>query len=217
MIEACNLTIQADSFFLENVSFFVPAGQYAVLMGKTGSGKTTLLEAVCGLKKIVGGELLLNDVLATRLKPADRNVGLVPQDGALFQNMTVLEHLQFAMTLRRWPSNRIAARVRELASLLKIEPLLDRRPRGLSGGERQRVALGRALSHQPEILCLDEPLSALDDETRADMIALLQRVQKETGVTALHVTHNRGEQQQLADISLRIVAGELVETDRCAE
>jgi len=101
--------------------------------------------------------------------------------------------------------------VKELAELLHIERLLERRPHELSGGERQRVALGRALSFKPTILCLDEPLSALDDDTRAEMILMLKRVQRETGVTALHVTHNRDEAKKLADVRIEVKSGEVIE------
>ena len=113
-------------------------------------------------------------------------------------------------TLRRWPKTRIDQRVDQLAKLLEIDHLLDRLPHGLSGGERQRVALGRALSFHPTNLCLDEPLSALDDDTRDQMIALLKRVQRETGVTALHVTHNQREADSLGDVRMQIVDGTAV-------
>lgn len=176
-------------------------------MGKTGSGKTTLLEAICGLKPIESGELLLAGQNVTELQPAERGIGYVPQDGALFQSMTVGDHLTFALSIRRWPKADADKRRQELAKLLRIESLLDRYPSQLSGGERQRVALGRALSFHPKILCLDEPLSALDDDTREQMMQLLKQVQKETGVTALHVTHNRAEADELADVRIDIEAG----------
>jgi len=204
MIETQNLTVTNGGFKLADVSFFVPHGQYCVLMGRTGSGKTTLLEAICGLKNVVAGKILLDGKDATHLKPAQRGVGLVPQDGALFQAMNVRDHLRFALTVRSWSEPAIKARVKEMASLLQIEKLLDRKPFQLSGGERQRVALGRALAYRPQILCLDEPLSALDDDTRRDMMKLLKRVQQEVDVTTLHITHNRSEAEQLADVRLEI-------------
>jgi ABC-type sugar transport system ATPase subunit len=131
----------------------------------------------------------------------------VPQDGALFRSMSVAEHLEFALEVRRWPREQRAARVAELARMVGVEHLLSRGVEGLSGGETQRVALGRALSFRPAILCLDEPLSALDDESRQEMIDLLKHVQRETGVTALHVTHNRAEADRLADVLLRLADG----------
>ncbi|MCA9054494.1 MAG: ABC transporter ATP-binding protein, partial [Planctomycetaceae bacterium] len=133
----------------------------------------------------------------------------VPQDGALFSRMTVRDHLGFALVVRRTPREEVSRRSAELAELLGLEQLLDRRPRGLSGGERQRVALGRALAFRPRILCLDEPLSALDSETRRQMCVLLRTVQQQTGVTTLHVTHNLDEAQLLADCLLRIEEGQV--------
>jgi len=143
------------------------------------------------------------------LPPAQRGIGLVPQDGALFPTMNVRENIAFALSIRKWSPLRIAYRVDELAELLNIMPLLSRRVPELSGGEKQRVALGRALASSPRILCLDEPMSALDDETRIEMIALLRKVRVETGVTTLHITHHLPEAYALADICLRLHAGQL--------
>ena len=199
MIAVDNLTERVGGFTLEDVGFDVPTGQYAVLMGRTGAGKTTLLEALCGLKAVAGGTIRLNGRDVTRLKPAERGIGYVPQDRALFQTMTVREHLAFALTIRKAGRPLVQQSVAELARLLGLERLLDRRPPGLSGGEAQRVALGRALSARPGVLCLDEPLSALDDETRQEMYDLLEHVQQRTRVTILHVTHNLAEAEQLAD------------------
>lgn len=207
MIEAHDLTVASGKFRLQGVNFRVPTGQYAVLMGRTGSGKTTLLETVCGLKQVLGGQIRLGEHTVTHLKAAERGIGFVPQDGALFQTMTVRQHLEFALRIRRWTSDAIRRRVDEVAHMVGVVPLLDRRPLGLSGGEAQRVALGRALSFRPTTLCLDEPLSALDDDSRRELIALLKRVQQETGVTALHVTHNRGEAESLADCRLELAGG----------
>jgi ABC-type sugar transport system ATPase subunit len=211
MIHVRNLTVVAGRFTLRDVSFRVPTGAYAVLMGRTGSGKTTLLEAICGLKQVVGGSIALGGRDVTDLKAAERGIGFVPQDGALFASMNVEEHLRFALAIRRWPRRDIAPRVAELARMVGVERLLRRRVHGLSGGERQRVALGRALSFRPEILCLDEPLSALDDESRYEIVDLLKRVQRETGIAALHVTHNRDEAQRLADVRLQLVDGAVIE------
>jgi ABC-type sugar transport system ATPase subunit len=199
MIVVDNLSIQVGAFSLAGVSFAVASGQYAVLMGKTGSGKTTILEALCGLKPVRSGCIKFLGQDVTRLKPAARSIGYVPQDLALFQTLRVRDQLAFALAVRNWERCHIERRVGELADLLGIAGLLDRRPPGLSGGEAQRVALGRALAFQPRILLLDEPLSALDDETRTEMYGLLRSVQRQTGVTTLHVTHSSGEAKALAD------------------
>ena len=209
MIRIEQLSVRAGAFALSGINFAVPNGQYAVLMGRTGSGKTTLLEAICGLKRVGAGSISLLDREVTRLKPADRGIGYVPQDRALFQTMTVREHLAFAPRLRRWPRAETEERVAELAQLLGLGALLDRKPPGLSGGEAQRVALGRALAARPGILCLDEPLSALDDDTREEMYALLESVQQYTGVTTLHVTHHLGEAERLANVILLLKDGKV--------
>jgi ABC-type sugar transport system ATPase subunit len=212
MIRIERLHVCAGAFALNDISFEVPAGQYGVLMGKTGTGKTTILEAIAGLKSVVGGRILLDEADVTCRRPAERNVGLVPQDGALFTTMTVGEHLAFALVVRRWPQPAIDRRVGELAELLEIGPLLGRYPQGLSGGERQRVALGRALSFRPTTLCLDEPISALDDDTRGQIVELLGNIRRESPVTTLHITHNRHEADQLADLVFELVDGQIRQT-----
>ncbi len=199
MIAVVNLSIRAGAFSLKEMSFAVGGGRYAVLMGKTGSGQTTLLEAICGLKPLSGGSVILGDEDVTGKKPADRGIGYVPQDLALFPHLAVRDHLAFALDVRGWGRADINRRVGELAELLGLTPLLGRYPEKLSGGEAQRVALGRVLSFRPRILLLDEPLSALDDEARAETYALLRSVQRLTGVTALHVTHSLAEAKALAD------------------
>lgn len=199
MIRIESLCVRQGTFALNDISFEVPQGEYAVLMGRTGSGKTTVLESICGLRSVQSGNVILHGETVTHLKPSQRGIGLVPQDGALFENMTVREHLAFALVIRKWPKLKIEERVWELACMLSIEPLLERYPRGLSGGEKQRVSLGRALACHPSVLCLDEPMSALDDETREMMYDLLKSVQRQTGVTALHITHSLPEAKALAD------------------
>ena len=213
MILVEQLCLQAGAFLLEDLSFSVPTGQYAVLMGRTGSGKTTILEAICGLKPVRSGAVRLLGRDVTHLRPADRGVGYVPQDLALFPHLSVREHLAFALDVRGWGAARVNDRVAELSELLGVGRLLDRRPQGLSGGEAQRVALGRALAFRPAVLLLDEPLSAVDDETRAEMYTLLRSVQKVTGVTTLHVTHRLAEAKLLADRILLMKNGAVVEAE----
>ena len=207
MISLDSIAWRAGAFRLENVSFTVPAGSYAVLMGRTGCGKTTLIEIICGLRTPRSGRVVIGDRDVTHEPPAARGIGYVPQDGALFPTFTVREQIGFALRLRRRPDEEIAARVAELADELGVAHLLDRLPQNLSGGERQRVALGRALAAKPKVLLLDEPLSALDEELRDDLAALLNRVQREHGITALHITHSRREAAQLGDVCFRLAAG----------
>ena len=211
MIVVEDLCVRAGDFSLDGIGFEVPTGKYGVLMGRTGCGKTTVIEAICGLKRVTGGSIRLLSRDVTGLRPADRGIGFVPQDGALFSTLTVREHLSFSLDVRRVPGARIALRVAELAELLGVGPLLERRPKGLSGGERQRVALGRALAFAPDVLCLDEPLSALDDATKNEMCELLRRVRRETGVTTLHITHSVSEARGLGDILFVLENGRIVE------
>lgn len=212
MIAVDNLCIRQGSFTLSNVGFRVPTGEYAVLMGKTGCGKTTLVEAICGLRPVLpSGRIRLMDRDVSGLKPAERGIGYVPQDGALFPTMTVRDHLAFALSIRRWERRRIEETVTEIAALLGVQYLLNRKPAGLSGGEVQRVALGRALSFDPAVLLLDEPLSALDEATRDEMYELLRTVRRRTGVTALHVTHNVSEARALGDRIFVLKDGKVTE------
>jgi molybdate transport system ATP-binding protein/molybdate/tungstate transport system ATP-binding protein len=180
-------------------------------MGRTGCGKTTLLEACCGLRPISGGTVTLAGRDVTHLAVAERVVGYVPQDLALFPSLTVRQHLSLALEVRRIPAGVIVKRVAELADLLGVTHLLDRYPLGLSGGEAQRVALGRALSFRPPVLLLDEPLSALDEETHGHFLDLLRSVQTRFGTTVLHVTHNLAEADALADRVFRLDGGVITE------
>ena len=198
MIRLEKVTICAGAYAMKNISLSLETGDYGVLMGPTGCGKTTLLETICGLRPIVSGRIVLMDQDVTQTPAAQRGIGYVPQDTALFPTMTVRDHLAFALRIRRWAPEAIAQRVGDLADLLGIEELLARKPQGLSGGEAQRVALGRALAAHPPILCMDEPLSALDHERRLDMCTLLQRVKESMDVTVIHVTHDRNEAARLA-------------------
>ncbi len=209
MIEVRDLTVRAGNCLLDHLQFSIPDGQYTVLMGASGSGKTTLLETLCGLRPVAGGQIRLNGRDVTRWRPAERGIGYVPQDGALFPTLTVYEHLAFGPRLRRIPRAAMDHKVKELAALLGLEPLLGRWPEGLSGGERQRVALGRALAIDPAILCLDEPLNALDEQTHRQLCGLLKTIQRQTRVTTLHVTHDSAEARQLADQLLILKDGKV--------
>lgn len=213
MIAVDDLQVRAGEFTLRGVSFTIARGEYGVLMGRTGCGKTTLLEGICGLRRVESGRVILMDREVTRLPPAARGIGFVPQEGALFRHLTVAEHLGFALVVRRWPRADIERRVRELAGWLRLEDLLHRRIEGLSGGEGQRVALGRALSFEPGVLCLDEPLSALDDQTREEICTVLEGIRQRAPITVLHITHNLREAERLADVVLHLQDGR-VETNR---
>jgi ABC-type sugar transport system ATPase subunit len=209
MIRVEDLSIEAGAFRIGGISFEIPSGTYGVLMGRTGSGKTTILEAICGLRTVRAGRIWLKAGEVTALPPGQRDVGFVPQEGTLFGTKTVRQHLAFGPVLRRWPAPEIEQRVEELAVALGLERILDRKPEGLSGGERQRVALGRALAARPAVLCLDEPLSALDDCSRAEVSEVIHRLAREHALTALHITHNRDEARRFADQLLVLENGKI--------
>jgi ABC-type sugar transport system ATPase subunit len=209
MIAVEQLQISAGNFALRELSFELSAGSYGVLMGRTGTGKTTLLEAICGLRRVHGGRIRLGMDDVTDWPPAQRNIGFVPQDAALFPHLKVRDQIGFSLAVRKQSAGVMQKRVAEVAEWLGVTPLLDRSVAGLSGGEAQRVALGRALAFQPRVLCLDEPLSALDQDTRESMCELLASVQARTGVTVLHITHNRAEAERLADNILHLENGRL--------
>ncbi|SMP70676.1 ABC transporter [Neorhodopirellula lusitana] len=210
MIELRSVGIQIGDFRLDDISLIVPRGHYAALMGPTGQGKTTILESICGLRQIQTGSVLLHGVDVTNWLPGDRQVGYVPQDLGLFPKLSVREHFAFAMKLRKQKRQAIRDRCHELAELLGLSHLLDRTVHGLSGGESQRVALGRALSFRPPVLVLDEPFSALDKATRAEMRAILKEVKRTTETTVLHVTHNQDEATALADHHFELHDGSIV-------
>jgi molybdate/tungstate transport system ATP-binding protein len=212
MIQLENLCLRNGSFELNDLSATIASGSYGILMGRTGCGKTTILEAICGLQPHVkSGIIRLNDSDVTLLKPAERGIGYVPQDSALFETMSIFENVAFSLRLRKWIESDIKERVHELAKLMAITKLLDRRPFGLSGGEAKRVALARALAASPNVLCLDEPLSALDEETHGEICDLLGELHREIEVTILHITHSSAEAHRLGETFLRLEEGQLIE------
>jgi len=212
MIQLENLCLRNGSFELNDLSATIPSESYGILMGRTGCGKTTILEAICGLRPhVISGTIRLNDSDVTHLKPAERGIGYVPQDSALFETMSIFENVAFALRLRKWTETDIEKRVHELAELMGITTLLGRRPFGLSGGEAKRVALARALAASPGVLCLDEPLSALDEQTHSEICDLLVDLHREINVTILHITHSSTEARRLGETFLRLEDGKLIE------
>lgn len=211
MIRCVDLHIEQGDFVLSNINFQIKKGDYVVMMGKTGCGKTTILESICGLRKINSGEIWLGENNITNYLPAQREIGYVPQDGALFKNMTIANNIGFALKIRKWNKHKIQKRVQELAEILKIDYLLKREAHDLSGGEKQRVALARALSFYPDVLCLDEPLNALDDHSKIGMYELLTTLKNDLNITVLHVSHSKIEAKKLADTVLDVSDGRVIE------
>ena len=204
MIAVENLSLKQGNFSLRDVSLTIPTGSYGVLMGPSGCGKTSLVEAICGLRNPTAGIIRLDGRDVAEVSPADRGIGYVPQEGALFPRLAVRHQIAFSLVVRRRPDSIIAERVDELASQLGITHLLDCQPDGLSGGERQRVAFARAIADDPPILCLDEPLSALDNDIHAELLTLIKDMRRRLRATTLHVTHNHDEARALADVIIKL-------------
>ncbi len=184
---------------VDNVSFEVRDGEFVVLLGPSGCGKTTTLRLIAGLEYPDEGEIWIGDRMVNDLPPKDRDVAMVFQNYALYPHMTVYDNLAFPLKIRKMPREEIDRKVREVARLLQIEELLDRKPGQLSGGQQQRVALGRALVREPKVFLMDEPLSNLDAKLRIYMRAELKRLQRELGITTIYVTHDQAEAMTMAD------------------
>jgi len=199
MIRIEHLTFSVGTFAISDVSLHVAAGEYFVLLGPTGSGKTLLVECLCGLNRIASGRILLGGSDVTRLEPRLRGLGYLPQDYALFPHMTVRRNIAFGLHNRPVPAALSRPRVDDLMERLGVAHLADRLPAKLSGGEKQRVALARALAVGPQVLLLDEPVSALDESTRDGLCRLLKQLQRDTQTTTIHVCHNFAEMLAVAD------------------
>lgn len=204
MLAIHNIDIQSDTFHLRNVTLSIEMHTCLSLMGPSGSGKTTILEAVCGLRKVLKGNITLDGKDITTLPPAERNIALVPQDNALFDHLTVRENIGFGLTLQKVSNNDIRQRVENLCEKLAITQLIDRKPRNLSGGEAKRVALARALAIKPDLLCLDEALTGLDEEMKSETLKLIKSMIQQENITTLHITHSTNEAVELSNKILHI-------------
>jgi ABC-type Fe3+/spermidine/putrescine transport system ATPase subunit len=193
------ISLRLGDFAVHEVDVDVFPGEYFVLLGPTGAGKTVLLECVAGLHRPERGDVYVAGQRVNNLPPELRGLGYLPQDYALFPHLNVGQNIAFGMRIRRKPRAEIERKVAELSALLGITHLLKRGALHLSGGERQRVALARALAIEPRVLLLDEPLSAVDEQTRETLCVELRRVHQELGTTTLHVSHNFEETLAVAD------------------
>ncbi|MGC9010245.1 MAG: ABC transporter ATP-binding protein [Sulfolobales archaeon] len=188
---------------VDHATFTVENGEFFALLGPSGSGKTTLLRIIAGLEEPDEGEIWIDDMNVTKLHPKDRDVAMVFQNYALYPHMSVYENIAFPLMVKKrslgLSNEEIRRRVHEIAKLLNIEELLERKPSQLSGGQQQRVALARALIRKPKVWLLDEPLSNLDAKLRVYMRAELKRLQKDLGITTIYVTHDQIEAMTMAD------------------
>lgn len=184
---------------VDDVSLRVEDGELCVFLGPSGCGKTSTLRAVAGLIKPTSGQIKIDGQIINDLYPGERDIAMVFQSYALYPYMTVRQHFAFPLKAQRVPKDEMAQRIQEIAELLQMQPLLDRYPRALSAGQAQRVAIGRALIRKPRLWLLDEPLNNLDARLQVETRAVLKRIQRETGITSIYVTHNQEEAQSLAD------------------
>jgi multiple sugar transport system ATP-binding protein len=182
---------------VDDVSLTIESGEFMVLVGPSGCGKTTLLRMLAGLETVTEGRITIGERDVTKLAPRDRDVAMVFQNYALYPHMNVRDNLAYGLKMRRTPKAEIRRRVQEVAGLLGLEEMLDRRPRALSGGQRQRVAMGRAMVREPVAYLMDEPLSNLDAKLRVGMRAELARLHERLGTTTVYVTHDQIEAMTL--------------------
>ena len=177
----------------------VEKGKFIVLLGPSGCGKSTLLRMIAGLEKIDNGKILLENNLLNDLLPSKRQIAMVFQSYALYPHMSVFENISFGLKSEKISKNEIKGKVIEAAKILKIEELLDRRPKELSGGQRQRVAIGRAITRNPKLFLFDEPLSNLDAALRSEMRVEISKLHKKLKSNIVYVTHDQIEAMTLAD------------------
>ena len=211
MLRIDHLHLQAGSFRVDDVSLAVDDGEYFVLMGATGSGKSLLIKAICGLLRPESGSLTIGGHDVTSSEPRRRSIGYLPQDCALFPHLDVARNIAFAGRAHGLSHRKAMAAAGQLIELLNLGSLIDRRSDTLSGGERQKVALVRALAAQPQLLILDEPLSALDEPTRREIALELRRVQRRLKIATVHVCHNLQEAEAVADRVGIMSAGRLAQ------
>ena len=184
---------------IHGVDLDIADGEFVVLVGPSGCGKSTLLRMVAGLETISGGSIAIDDRVVNDLAPKDRDIAMVFQNYALYPQMTVAQNMGFSLEMAGLKKPQIEAKVKEVAAVLDLEPLLDRKPASLSGGQRQRVAMGRAIVRDPKVFLFDEPLSNLDAKLRVQMRAEIKALHERLGTTIIYVTHDQVEAMTMAD------------------
>ena len=198
---------------VDGLSLEVEDGEFMVFVGPSGCGKTTALRMVAGLEDVTEGIIRIGDTIANDVLPRERDIAMVFQNYALYPHMSVADNIAFGLKMRKVPKEQIAERVAEMAGVLRLTELLERRPRALSGGQRQRVAMGRAIVRNPRVLLMDEPLSNLDAKLRVQMRAEIARIQSEVGATTVYVTHDQVEAMTMGDRVVVMRKGQLQQVD----
>lgn len=190
-------------------------GQLICLLGPSGCGKSTILNMLCGITNVTEGRIFFDDKDVTQLPPDQRNIGMVFQNYALYPHMTVRENIAFPLEMKKVPKKERFEKAEKIAKLVHVDMLLNRFPGELSGGQQQRVAIARALVKNPQLLLMDEPLSNLDARLRLEMREEIRRIQQETGVTTVFVTHDQEEAMSISDSILLMKDGVLIQNDLC--
>ena len=202
---------------VSNFSAELEDGHLICLLGPSGCGKSTLLNMLCGIIPVTQGKIYFDDKDVTKLPPDQRNIGMVFQNYALYPHMTVAQNIAFPLEVLKVKKDERKARVEEIAKLVHVDNLLRRYPSELSGGQQQRVAIARAMVKKPQLLLMDEPLSNLDARLRLEMREEIRRIQKETGVTTVFVTHDQEEAMSISDSILLMKDGLLIQSGLCQE
>ena len=198
---------------LNNIDLDIPDGSFTIILGPSGCGKSTLLRILSGLETSDGGEIWISGKDVTHAEPKDRQVAMVFQNYALYPHMTVFENMAFGLKLRKVPKDEIKRKVEEVAGILDITHLLNRKPKALSGGQRQRVALGRAMVRNPDVFLLDEPLSNLDAKLRTTMRSEIIKLHRRLDATFVYVTHDQTEAMTMGDRIVVMKDGHIQQVD----
>jgi multiple sugar transport system ATP-binding protein len=189
----------SDRPAVNDLNLEIRDGEFMVLVGPSGCGKSTSLRMLAGLEEVTNGRILIGDRDVTHVAPKDRDIAMVFQNYALYPHMSVAENMAFSLKMAKVGKEERMARVQEAAKLLDLEQYLDRKPKALSGGQRQRVAMGRAIVRQPQVFCMDEPLSNLDAKLRVSTRTQIASLQRRLDITTVYVTHDQVEAMTMGD------------------
>ncbi|TDT72596.1 putative spermidine/putrescine transport system ATP-binding protein [Hypnocyclicus thermotrophus] len=214
MIKLKNITKEYDDFKLKNINFEVKKGEFISLLGKSGSGKSTILNIISGIDKNYKGEVLFKNKNINNYNLLEKKLAMIFQEDYLFPHLNIEKNIGFGLKMRKEKKEIIKKKVDNLLEKLGLKNFNKKYPHELSGGQKQRVAIARALAIEPEILLMDEPFSALDENLRLEMQDLIKNIHKENKVTTIFVTHDQDEAFKLSDRIILIEDGDILQTDK---